>query len=482
MAVQQNHTVWTGYLSAGSVTAGDVVCLNAAGTRYVKATTANITAQTLGSVGVAITSADTTNVSFELQFCGLIPESITGLGAGTATTIQVSTTGTLERGASGEVVGKCDTAGNALVNFATAAELAGVGGTPGGSNKQFQYNSSGTAFGGVSELTYEGSGRLNLTTSGYVTYGPVADDYPTSGLIRIGQDQGAGGVESDILTWKKPTGGVNVDLLAVIDTGSSSWYRIGDTAITTTYLEGAAVEINGSNGITLNGGTGTTAGTFLNGNWSLGYVSGLDFKSGEEVGFIANSAAQPSAAPDDVGCYLYVTNLQTYWWYVTNERFRFGGCTDSALNSTTRKRIKSLSSDVTANTGPARWEFISRNSWSRDGRYWNEELVAAASTQTMAEYDMADETIVAFEWTVVVCQATTATKAAVYRGSAQYKRTAAGAPALLGTAAYDVHETTAADGFSINISGNIVQFQHTSADADQRRVCVRIDAFEVRAA
>ncbi len=160
MSAQANHTTWTAYLSEsyGTVAAGRVLCLNEDGSRYVISTTANRALQTLGSVGVAITAGDSRNRAVELQFCGMVPNSITGLDEGAAGPVRVSTTGTLERIAdpdsSDEIVGKCDTAGNALVNFATQSEILAGGQPPGGSDKELQWNDDG-AFNGL-PWTYEG--------------------------------------------------------------------------------------------------------------------------------------------------------------------------------------------------------------------------------------------------------------------------------------------------------------------------------------
>ncbi len=123
---QQNHTVWTAYLSAtaGTVPVGRVLCLNAAGTRYVIATTANLALQTLGPIGIANSAGDEDNLAVELQFCGLIPESVTGLGEGDAGPVGVSATGTLERWTTGGIVGSCDALGNALVFFVGGAVVS----------------------------------------------------------------------------------------------------------------------------------------------------------------------------------------------------------------------------------------------------------------------------------------------------------------------------------------------------------------------
>ncbi len=133
---QQNHTVWTAYLSAtsGIVPVGRVLCLNAVGDRYVISTTVNRALQTLGSVGLTLTAGDEDNLAVELQFCGMVPNEITRLGAGDAVAVRTSATGTLERVASptsyDEVMGTCDELGNVLLT-PTAAVVALIAGLVG---------------------------------------------------------------------------------------------------------------------------------------------------------------------------------------------------------------------------------------------------------------------------------------------------------------------------------------------------------------
>jgi hypothetical protein len=126
MPAQAQHSVWTAFLSptTDEVAVGYVMIPDADGDYYVVATSAARTAasRTTCASGITLTAGDATNRAVEIQTVGPCPPEITGLGAGSAGPIIVSTTGTLERKASpvdGDVVaGKCDADGWAYLNFA----------------------------------------------------------------------------------------------------------------------------------------------------------------------------------------------------------------------------------------------------------------------------------------------------------------------------------------------------------------------------
>ncbi len=123
MPAQQQHTVWTAYLSsaAGSVSAGTCLVLAAtAGDGYIVATSANRTAAGRRSAGIALTAGDEDDTAVEIQTVGIVDKSIAGLGTGTDSWIRVSSAGVLERctpSGSDDVVGRCNTDGTAYVIF-----------------------------------------------------------------------------------------------------------------------------------------------------------------------------------------------------------------------------------------------------------------------------------------------------------------------------------------------------------------------------
>lgn len=159
-----HSTVWTAILSSveSSVAVGRALVKDTNG-YYVIATTANRTSYGR-SHGITITAGDGTTVrAVEMQVSGVIPNSITGLGTGTASWVRVSSTGTLERvtpSSGDDIVGKCNTTGDLMVVLGTWDSAnytgGGGGGTPGGSSTQVQYNNAG-AFGGISGATSDGT-------------------------------------------------------------------------------------------------------------------------------------------------------------------------------------------------------------------------------------------------------------------------------------------------------------------------------------
>lgn len=147
------------------ITAGNVLVYDPVSTSYVLATSAN--RGTKKSSGVAIGSASV-NGAVLMQSVGDIPPAITGLGAGGASWVRVSSAGILERAASpsgsDDVVGWCETDGtlHAAFGFLTAAIVAGGGG--GGSTP------TGTGFRHVTSGTEDAaSAKVNLTASADVT-------------------------------------------------------------------------------------------------------------------------------------------------------------------------------------------------------------------------------------------------------------------------------------------------------------------------
>jgi len=173
MPAQQQHWIRTAYLSGstGTVAVGKALVSN--GTAYVVATTANRTSYGR-SEGIAITAGDDDDTAIEIQSSGVAPNSITGLGAGTATWVIVNSTGGLDRDASpdsGEdVIGKCNARGDLWIQPGVWDETntlggGGGGGTPGGSDNQFQYNNGG-AFGGTSGLTYNEATNRPIAVNG----------------------------------------------------------------------------------------------------------------------------------------------------------------------------------------------------------------------------------------------------------------------------------------------------------------------------
>jgi len=152
MPAQQQHYVTTAYWTGttGTVAAGTVLCFtNAATDRFTVATTANLATYGQNPSCIALTAGDDSSIAVEAQQVGFVPASITGLGAGSATTICVNSSGFLARGSSPVIVGQCDAEGNAHVNFAGIGAGGTAPTTPGGSVGDVQTKASASTFGAI---------------------------------------------------------------------------------------------------------------------------------------------------------------------------------------------------------------------------------------------------------------------------------------------------------------------------------------------
>lgn len=189
---------WSARVSsaAGTISAG--YCVVDTGSGYVVATSANRT--TYGKAdGIAVTAGDSSNPIAFIEF-GPVAETYTSLGAGVAGPVRVSSTGVLERVATpssgDEVVGYCETDGRAHVAFGVLSHRVyvdgGGAGTPGGSDKDIQYNNAGS-FGGISPST---SG--NLMTSNGTAWASTAPSFAASVISSGTLVHERGGLEADV--------------------------------------------------------------------------------------------------------------------------------------------------------------------------------------------------------------------------------------------------------------------------------------------
>lgn len=159
MSAQQQHSVWTAYVSAtdGDIEVGHCLMLNAAGTLYVPATLANRTAagrSACGGIALTARSEDERDRSVEVQTVGPLEPAKSLLGSGADDVpIIVGDDGFLERKASPTgsdiVVGKCDADGWAYLNFSTQG-AQGASLTLGGSNGDVLVRASSTTATGLS--------------------------------------------------------------------------------------------------------------------------------------------------------------------------------------------------------------------------------------------------------------------------------------------------------------------------------------------
>lgn len=231
-------TVFTGYLSGatGPVTVGTCLLFNAAATRLIVATDANRTATGRKTAGIALTAGSDTDTRVEVQFCGPVPPSISGLGSGTASSIYVNSSGVLARGSGSEadVVGRCDTDGTAYILCGSLSSLQG----PAGENASlsgtvatdllYVIDDDPATLGAVGAWTRPSSGRLNATTGGYLSWGAVGDTLPSppntpAGFLKLGSSIGASGQDPyGIVQWYRASDDRSRNLWTVHDNGNGT--------------------------------------------------------------------------------------------------------------------------------------------------------------------------------------------------------------------------------------------------------------------
>lgn len=188
--MEPNYSViWSAKLVGSTTCAVGNVLIPSASTpgRYVVATTENRGSR--GAEGIALTawSVAGTVGSVDMQQSGIIDASVSGLGsAATKQLVRTSATGTMERVASytagDDIIGYAELDGRVHLHF--GIPWGQFSGTPGAPDKSIQWNDNGV-FAGESAWTREASGRVHLTTSGYITFGSVLATFPSSGIVRI---------------------------------------------------------------------------------------------------------------------------------------------------------------------------------------------------------------------------------------------------------------------------------------------------------
>ncbi len=176
---------WTGVLEAttGEIAIGDALVRIPVEGTYALATTANLAAYGR-TAGIALRAGDAINRSVPVLLTGMAVPSITGLGTGAQSWVRVSALGRLERctpSGSDDVVGRCETDGALHCNFgfltAAITNAAGGGVSPGGTDRQIQYNDAATALAGAS--------KLYVNSAGFLTIGATVASAAQSGSIRL---------------------------------------------------------------------------------------------------------------------------------------------------------------------------------------------------------------------------------------------------------------------------------------------------------
>ncbi len=98
-----------------------------------------------------------------------------------------------------------------------------------------------------------------------------------------------------------------------------------------------------------------------------------------------------------------------------------------------------------------------------------EVQTSSTAATTVTSYAMSDDTHCQFDAIVTFASRTAVTKAGTYKLSVGYRRTAAGAPTIVGALVTQTEqETTAGDTVTIDVSSNDVRVRVTAADTDGR--------------
>lgn len=196
MPALQQHWIATVYLSptTGTVSVGDCLIPDAAGTFHVVATAAarSAASRTSRVSGIALTAGDSENRAVEIQVVGPCPPAITGLGAGTATSLSVGTNGRLERDATPSIpAGDCDADGWAYLNFSGSGSSGGSGFTAGGDLSGTETSQTVEKVKGTTITTAGGAlpvgAVLRTTAAGVADWGTVnlADTDAVTGTLPV---------------------------------------------------------------------------------------------------------------------------------------------------------------------------------------------------------------------------------------------------------------------------------------------------------
>ena len=225
MPAQQQHTVWTFYLSAtaGDVPVGMCCCLNVAGDRYIIATDANRALTDRHAAFISLQAGDPDNLSVEGQLCGVVPTSISLIGAGDQDeNVCTGSDGRLVRASdersSGEIVGRCDADGTAYLQFS---------GIPG---------PAGTSL----ELGLEGQ-VLTADEDGLPLWATLTDDAPgTDGELMYNDD----GEEATTSLAKLVSGELTLTSPVIVGTPRYQGTRVKIKGIVTELQTAATTQVN----------------------------------------------------------------------------------------------------------------------------------------------------------------------------------------------------------------------------------------------
>lgn len=479
MPAQAQHTVFTAFLSSttDTVARGKILVLNSAGAYYVVATTAARAAAAHKCAGVAITAGDSTNPAVELQAFGEIPASISGLAAGSASWVRVSSTGTFERctpSGSDEIVGYCDADGTVHAAFGVLSASSLAASTP----------PTGTGFARVTSGAYDAaSSAVNLAGGATHITGTLPVGNGGTGITALGtgvatflgtpssanlasavtDETGSGAlVFGTAPTLKSPSLADSADATKIVTLDMS-----GITTATTrawvfpdaagTFVAAAATQtltnktINGaSNTLTVRLGS-DVSGTLPVANGGTGVTSLTVPASGILVGTTDTQTLTNKILTTPT--IAQIVNTGTLTLPSSNDTLVGRATTDTLTNKTLTSPVLGGTPQYTGTRGVIKSVVA-------------EVQTTDATVTTCGSYTMSDETLCAFDVIVTAARRTNVTKGGRWKRSVVYRRTSAGAPTIVGTLETGTdQETDSAWDVTIDVSSNDVRVRVTGAAA-----------------
>ncbi len=275
--------------SGASCSQGDVVCYNSTSTVLVTATTAALATASGMALGVALEDS-TSGDSAQIQVAGVVPASISGLGAGAAGYVKINSSGRMARASSiadTPIVGECNLLGDVRLLFGIV-----TGTTPAAGSIVDSMVSATAAIQGT-KLS-PNFGAQNVVTTGTLGAGNTT----VNGLMAATTitSSGASTLNSLGVTGNATVGGALAVTGAITAAGLSgtTLTASGNSTIGGTLGVTGATSITGAT--TLASTLGVTAAVTASSTLSLGGAGSFGSGTGGLL-FVTNATLAPSAVP-----------------------------------------------------------------------------------------------------------------------------------------------------------------------------------------
>jgi hypothetical protein len=341
----QYDIVWNATLSAttSTVAAGTCLVYDTTTDTYLAATTAN--RGTKRSAGICLTAGDSSNRAVVMQVAGLISASISGLAAGSASWVRVSSTGVLERvtpSGSDDVFGWAEADGSVHIapavisasmasssitvpiseaNGGFGADVSGSTGIPKNAAGTFSFV---TAPSGAIVGDTDSQALTNKTISGASNTLTVRLASDVSGTLPVANGgTGITSLGSGVATWLGTPSGANLASalttalpdtkggtgLTALGTGVATWLGTPSGANLASALTTALPDSKGGTGLTaLGSGVATFLGTPSGANLASALTTALpDTKGGTGLTSLGSGVATFLGTPSSANLASAVT-------------------------------------------------------------------------------------------------------------------------------------------------------------------------------